>query len=93
VSSLPSLSSGEDGRVFFGSLLAGEGEDIRVRFRGEVPLDSKSEPLLGVKGRVLSNLKLMSLTTAQAIEISKRLVLRTLRASSSSKANGHAHTI
>jgi hypothetical protein len=60
-------------RGFFGGSLVGEGEVIRiVRFCEELPLDTNSEPLLGVKGAVFSNLKLMSLTMARAIAISKR---------------------
>jgi len=46
--------------------LAGEGEDIRDRFLVDPPSDA-SDPFVGVEGMVFSaNLKLISLTIAQA---------------------------
>jgi hypothetical protein len=76
VSSLSSLLPSGEIASFFGFPFPGEGEDIRTRFFPDSGSDVKSESLVGVDAPNFksSNLRLMSLTIAQAVRVSKHRV-------------------
>jgi len=72
VSSLSSLLLSGEIASIFGFPFLGEGEDIQTRFFPDSGSDFKPESLVGVDGPNFksSNLRLMSLTIAQAVTVS-----------------------